>query len=82
MLNKSEMQILTKTIKPPPPIPWMPLAAISILILTLTAHNRLPIKNIPAATKSMGLRPQMSLIFPHDGVLAALARRYAEPIHV
>jgi hypothetical protein len=82
MLKRSEMQILTKIISPPPPMPCMALAAINIPILTLTAANRLPMKNTAQATSSTGFLPQISENLPHEGVEAALARRYAEPIHV
>jgi len=51
-------------------------------MLTLTAASKLPIKNTAAALSNTGLRPQMSENFPHDGVLAALASKYADPIHV
>jgi hypothetical protein len=39
-------------------------------------------KNIAAAISKTGLRPQISENFPQDGVLAALASKYADPIHV
>lgn len=51
-------------------------------ILTLTAAIKLPMKNIAAAINKIGLRPQMSENLPQIGVLAALARRYADPIQV
>jgi hypothetical protein len=51
-------------------------------MFTLTAHSRLPMKKIPTATSRIGFRPQISLDFPHDGVLVAFVRRYAEPIQV
>lgn len=76
------MQILTRIIRPPPPIPCMALAAINIPILTLTAANRLPIKKTADVTSRIGLRPQMSENLPHDGTEAALASRYADPIQV
>jgi hypothetical protein len=82
MLKRSEMQILTKIIKPPPPIPWIALAAINMPMFMLTAANKLPIKKTAAAISSTGFLPQISLNLPHDGVLAALASRYAEPIQV
>ena len=82
ILNKSLIQILTRVIRPPPPIPCIALAAINIAMLTLTAASKLPIKNTAAALSNTGLRPQMSENFPHDGVLAALASKYADPIHV
>jgi hypothetical protein len=82
ILNKSLIHILTKIIKPPPPIPCTALAAINIAILTLTAASKLPMKNIAAAISKTGLRPQISENFPQDGVLAALASKYADPIHV
>ena len=39
-------------------------------------------KKIATAIKSTGLRPQMSDIFAQIVVLAALASKYAPPIHV
>jgi hypothetical protein len=82
ILNKSLIQILTKIIRPPPPMPCIALAKINIPILTLTAASKLPRKNIAAAINNTGLRPQISENFPHEGVLAALASRYADPIQV
>ena len=29
----------------------------------------------------MGFRPNISLNFPHKGILAALASKYADPVH-
>lgn len=75
ILNRSLIQILAKMIKPPPPIPWITLAAINILILILKAAIRDPTKNIILANSMIGLRPQMSLNFPHVGVDAAAANR-------
>ena len=57
-------------------------AVISIPILTLTAASRLPTKKTPEATRRMGLRPQISENFPHDGTDAAFASKYADPIQV
>jgi hypothetical protein len=82
ILNKSLIHILTRIINPPPPIPCIALAAINIAMLTLTAASKLPMKNIAAAISNTGLRPQISENFPHDGVLAALASKYADPIQV
>lgn len=82
MLNKSLIQIFTKMIRPPPPIPWITLPAINMLMLMLTAAISDPTKNTILATRTTGFRPKISLIFPHDGVAAAAARRYADPIHV
>ena len=75
MLNKSLIQMLAKMIKPPPPIPCITLAAINILILTLKAAIKDPTKKMTLANSMMGLRPQISLSFPHDGVDAAAANR-------
>lgn len=41
-----------------------------------------PTKNTTLARSNIGLRPQMSDIFPQIGVDAEQASRYAEPIHV
>ena len=82
MLNKSLIQILAKMIRPPPPVPCMTRPASSIWTLILRAAIREPTKNIALATNIIGLRPQISLIFPHVGVAAAAAKRYADPIHV
>lgn len=76
------MQILANMIKPPPPIPCMTRPPNNIWILILNADMRDPTKNKALAVNMMGLRPQISLSFPHVGVAAAAARRYADPIHV
>lgn len=39
-------------------------------------------KNTPAAINKIGFRPHISENFPQEGVLAALASKYAEPIQV
>ena len=82
MLNRSLIHMLTRIMSPPPPIPCIARAAISIWMETLTAASRLPMKKIMEAPRRMGLRPQISENLPHDGVEAALASRYADPIHV
>ena len=82
MLKRSLMQIFAKMIRPPPPIPCMTLAAINILIFTLTAAKSDPTKNTRLAANRAGLRPKMSHSFPHTGVAAEDARRKLEPIHV
>ncbi len=76
------MQMLARMIKPPPPVPCMTRPASSILMSLLTAAMRDPTKNSALAVNRMGLRPQMSLNFPHVGVAAAAANRYADPTHV
>ena len=75
ILNKSLMQMLAKIIKPPPPVPCIIRPASSIWILILRADMREPTKKIALATNIIGLRPQISLIFPHVGVAAAAAKR-------
>ena len=75
MLNKSLVQILTKVNIPPPPVPWIVRPAINIVMLDETPLIRLPIKNTANAVSKAGLRPQISLKFPHDGVDAAVAKR-------
>jgi hypothetical protein len=52
-----------------------------MVALALTAQTRLPPKNIPLEIRMIGFRPNTSLNFPQNGILAALARRYAEPVH-
>lgn len=76
------MQMFTRIINPPPPIPWIALAVINIPMLTLTAASRLPTKNTPDAASKTGLRPQISENLPHDGTEAAFASKYADPIQV
>ncbi len=51
-------------------------------MLILKAAIRDPTKNITLANSIIGLRPQISLNFPHVGVDAAAASRYADPIQV
>ena len=75
------MQMLARMISPPPPIPCMTLPASSIWMLTLVAAMTEPTKNNALAKSMIGLRPHMSLNFPHVGVAAAAASRYADPIH-
>lgn len=81
MLNMSLIQMFTKVIKPPPPIPWMTLPAWSMPILMLRAQTREPMKKSKFANSSAGFRPKISLIFPIEGMAAAPARRYVEPTH-
>src|SRR5256885_1422659 len=82
MLKRSLMQIFTKMINPPPPIPCMTRPVISIFMLTLTAEIRLPLQKIAFASNSAGLRPKMSLTLPQTGTAPAQATIYADPIHV
>ena len=49
--------------------------------LILTAQINDPPKKIELAIRMMLLRPKTSESFPQKGTLAALASRYAEPIH-
>lgn len=51
-------------------------------MLVLSAAISDPTKKMALASKSIGLRPQMSLSLPQIGVAAAAAKRYEEPIHV
>jgi hypothetical protein len=51
-------------------------------MLTESAAIKDPTKNTKLAIKRIGFRPKMSEILPQIGVVAAAARRYAEPIHV
>jgi len=79
--NMSATQTYTKTFTPPPPSPWTVRPATNMVALTLTAQTRLPIRNIPLEIRIIGFRPNTSLNFPQNGILAAFARRYAEPVH-
>ena len=76
------MVILTRVTMPPPPMPWMARDAISIPMLTLSAHSSEPTQKTATANKRIGLRPQMALNLPQDGTATALASRYALPTHV
>ena len=67
---------------PPPPIPWTTLPAINMLMLMARAAINDPTKKTMLATRMTGFRPKMSLTFPHVGVAAAAASRYADPTHV
>src|SRR2546423_7399458 len=82
MLKRSLMQIFTRTIKPPPPIPCITLPAISIFTLTLRAEIKLPAQKMAFASSSAGFRPHMSLSFPQTGTAPAQATMYADPIQV
>ena len=82
MLNRSLMQIFAKMSSPPPPMPCIALAAMSIFMPVASAAMRDPTKKTVLASNRTGLRPQMSLNFPHTGVDAAAASKYADPIHV
>jgi hypothetical protein len=82
MLNRSPIQILTSTRSPPPPIPCITRAVMSIPMFTLNAAIKLPARNTTLASINIGLRPKMSEILPHIGVDAAAPSRYPEPIHV
>jgi len=82
MENKSLMLTLTRMTMPPPPTPWTALAAMSMTMLTLVALSSDPTQKTDTATRRICLRPQMSDILPHAGAEAALASRYADPIHV
>ena len=82
MEKRSEMTMLTKMIKPPPPTPWRTRDPINMPMLTETAHSRDPMRKTTLASRMTGLRPQMSLSFPHRGTDAAFASRYAEPTQV
>jgi len=53
----------------------------SIFILTAKAHSMELQKNSATAARRIGLRPQISESLAHIGPAAALARRYAPPIH-
>lgn len=74
--------MLPKIINPPAPTPWTERPDINISMLTAAPHIALPIKNTAIAPRTIGLRPQISLNFPHIGPTAAWASIYAEPTHV
>jgi hypothetical protein len=76
------MVMLTKIASPPPPIPWIVRAAMSIAILVLNAAIKDPTMKMMFARRSIGFLPKMSLILPQLGTLAALAKVNAAPIHV
>ena len=63
-------------------MPWIALAAMSIFTFLLSAAMRDPTKKIELADNRVGFRPQISLNFPHNGVDAAAASKYADPIQV
>jgi hypothetical protein len=50
-------------------------------MFTAVPHTTLPAQNHATATNSIGLRPQMSDSLAQMGPAAALASRYAPPIH-
>lgn len=56
--------------------------AINIAILDEMPPIREPRKNTANAASRAGLRPQISLNFPHVGAAAAVARRYDDPTQV
>lgn len=64
--------MFTNVNKPPPPRPCTALPAINMSIFIAAAASALPKKKIADTTSRIGLRPQMSLTFPHMGVDAAL----------
>ena len=76
------MAMLARMIRPPPPVPCITRPASNILMFMLNAAMRDPTKNSALAVSKMGLRPHISLNFPHVGVAAAAAKRYADPTHV
>jgi hypothetical protein len=49
--------------------------------LTLTAHIKDPPRKMTLAMSMMFFLPNTSESLPQKGTLAALARRYAEPVH-
>lgn len=64
------MTVADKLRIPPPPIPWIALPARRPWILGATAPMIEPMKKTAMVVRRMGLRPKMSLIFPHGGVAA------------
>jgi hypothetical protein len=59
---------------PPPPIPWMARATISIPVFLASALMRDPIQKMAIAESRIIFLPQISENFPHIGAAAAYAR--------
>lgn len=82
MENKSEMVMFVNWIKPPPATPCSARPAMSVPMSFAVAQIIELTKNHATAASNIGLRPQMSDILARMGEAAALASRYAPPIHV
>lgn len=76
------MEIFTRLTNPPPPIPWIARAEISIPMLEDVAAMRDPAKNTTFAASKIGFRPKISDTFAQIGAADAEPSIYAEPIHV
>jgi hypothetical protein len=74
--------MFTRIFKPADPTPCIARPASSRLIESATAQIKLPTKNTTNPASNKGLRPQMSDILPHVGIVAVLASVYVLPIHV
>ena len=74
------MHIFPKTISPPAPMPCMDLPTMIMVKLVDNPHIKLATRNTKLARSKIGFLPQISLIFPHKGMQAALASRYEEAI--
>jgi hypothetical protein len=72
----SLIRILTTVVIAPPPIPANALAAINWPIVRERPQKRHPSPNIAYAVRSVGLRPNMSEIFPQRGWLVVRVKKY------
>jgi hypothetical protein len=73
--KRSPIDMLTSVIRPPPPIPWTALAAMSIPTLYDRAATKVPAKKTILATKRIGLRPKISENLAHTAVELAAPNR-------
>lgn len=78
----SLMQMLTMVCMPAAPRPWMALPAMKAAKSSTKAQMRLPPKKMTFAISKIGFLPQISEIFPHDGVEVVWARTKEVPIQV
>ena len=65
------MDIFTRLVSPPPPMPWIARAVISIPMLLADAAMSDPTKNTPFAASKIGLRPKISDTFAQIGAADA-----------
>ena len=80
VLNKSEMAMLIREIKPPPDTPWRVRPTMSLLMLLETAHMIELAKYRATVISRIGFRPHMSDYFAHIGMTAVVAMKYEAPI--
>lgn len=81
-LNKSPIQVFTRTTIPPLPTPWIARPDINKPAVLLSAQTKLPTRKIILADINIILRPHMSLSLPQSELDAALARTNDDPIQV